>query len=475
MQLTSNSTGILSTSKVKATGLSAVDGILDGRKWSTSTLTYSFPALSSTYEYTGETSNHFQAYNDAQKAAMRSVLAEYSSVANLTFVEVAETTTSHATLRFAETDAAPTAYAYYPGATAQAGDIWFNSSNGWYDNPVAGNYGRFTFLHEVGHAVGLKHAHESDGFGPLPGSLNAMPSTVMSYLSYVGAPITGSYTNASTSYAQTLMASDMLAIQKIYGANYSTNAGDTVYKWLPSSGTTFVNGVAQEATAGNIIFKTVWDGGGNDTYDLSAYTTQVSINLNPGCWTTTSSSQLANLSGNGTILAPGNVANSYLYNNSTKSLIENAIGGAGDDMIIGNVVANTLSGRAGNDIIKGFAGDDRLNGGLGIDMLTGGDGKDKFIFNNLADVGDTITDFKRGKDGIEISRSGFNLSCESGALSSKYFNATSVATHTGPEFIYDKATKTLLFDADGSDASHAIIVAHLTGVSSLSAGDIWLV
>ena len=320
----------------------------------------------------------------------------------------------------------------------------------------------------MGHTLGLKHAQDDEVYGPLPASLSAMPSTVMSYQSYAGAAITGNYTNAPTSYAQTIMACDILAIQKIYGANYSTNAGNTVYQWLPSSGTTFVNGVAEEATAGNIIFKTIWDGGGSDAYDLSAYTAHVSIDLNPGCWTTTSTSQLANLSGNGAVLAPGNVANSYLYNNSTKSLIENAIGGSGNDTIIGNAVANILMGGAGNDTIKGGIGDDRLIGGLGIDILTSGDGKDKFVFNTLAEAGDTITDFKHGKDLIEISKLGFDLSYKSGALSSKYFDANGIATHSGPEFIYDKKTQTLLFDADGNDASQAITVAHLTGVSLLS-------
>ena len=155
-----------------------------------------------------------------------------------------------------------------------------------------------------------------------------------------GHRITGNYTNTSASYAQTLMSSDIAAIQHIYGANYATNAGNTVYSWTPTSGSTFVNGVAEEKTAGNTIFKTIWDGGGVDTYDLSAFKTSVSINLNPGAWTTTSTAQLANLSGNGHVLAPGNIDNAYMYNGSTKSLIENAIGGSGNDTIIGNQVAN---------------------------------------------------------------------------------------------------------------------------------------
>ena len=71
---------------------------------------------------------------------------------------------------------------------------------------------------------------------------------------------------------------------------------------------------------------TIWDGGGNDTYDFSNYTTNLSVNLQPGSWTTASTAQLANL-GNGHT-AIGNIANAYLYNNNPASLIENAVGGS---------------------------------------------------------------------------------------------------------------------------------------------------
>jgi serralysin len=470
----SATSGIVAISNLPRTGLSTVDGILNGKKWSSTTITYSFPTDASFYEYSGETSQGFQAFNAAQKAAMTAVLAEYASVANLNFVEVTETSTTHATLRFAESNAAATAYAYYPSATAQAGDVWFNTSTGWYNNPVAGNYAYLTFLHEMGHALGLKHAQETTVYGALPKAIDAMPYTVMSYLSYVGAPLTGSYTNGQTSYAQTLMSSDILAIQKMYGVNYTTNAGDTVYSWLPTSGSTFVNGVAEETTASNKIFKTVWDGGGTDTYDLSAFSSDVSINLTPGAWTTTSQAQLANLSGNGQFMAPGNIANAYMFNNNTASLIENAIGGSGNDTIIGNIANNTLIGNGGNDTINGGAGNDRLIGGAGNDVLTGGAGNDVFVFNSLADVGDTITDFKHGQDHIEISLSGFGLSYGAGALATTNFDANGAATHTGAEFIFDKLTHDLFFDADGTGAGHAVVVAVLSAVNSLAANDIWL-
>ena len=68
----------------------------------------------------------------------------------------------------------------------------------------------------------------------------------------------------------------------MYGANYNTNSGNTVYKWSPTTGQMSINGVGQGAPAGNKIFMTIWDGGGNDTYDFSNYTTNLSVDLQPG-------------------------------------------------------------------------------------------------------------------------------------------------------------------------------------------------
>ena len=142
----------------------------------------------------------------------------------------------------------------------------------------------------------------------------------------------------------------------MYGANYSTNSGDTAYKWDPTTGQETVNGVAQVAPGGNTVFMTIWDGGGNDTYDFSNYTTNLSVNLQPGNWTTASTVQLANL-GNGHT-AIGNIANAYLYNNNPASLIENAIGGSGNDSITGNAADNRFTGNAGNDTFDGVSGVD---------------------------------------------------------------------------------------------------------------------
>ena len=117
--------------------------------------------------------------------------------------------------------------------------------------------------------------------------------TVMSYRSYVGGPLTG-YTNEAYGYSQTYMANDILALQTLYGANFTTHSENTVYSWSATTGQEFINGVAQPAPGGgaggsaNRVFETVWDGNGIDTYDMSNYTTAVSINLNPGASSITS-------------------------------------------------------------------------------------------------------------------------------------------------------------------------------------------
>ncbi|MFL9694702.1 M10 family metallopeptidase C-terminal domain-containing protein, partial [Aeromonas veronii] len=78
--------------------------------------------------------------------------------------------------------------------------------------------------------------------------------------------------------------------------------------------------------------------------------------------------------------------------------VENAIGGSGSDLLIGNDVANVLKGGAGNDI---------LYGGLGADQLWGGAGADTFVYGDIAESSaaapDTLRDFVSGQDKIDLS------------------------------------------------------------------------
>ena len=247
-----------------------------------------------------------------------------------------------------------TAFGYYPSTSAAGGDAWFNNSSNYYDNPAKGNYGGLTIIHEIGHTLGLKHPQDTIGsFGPMPADRDSLEYTVMSYKSYVGST-SSYYTNAVGSYPQTLMMYDIAAVQALYGANYTTNSGNTIYQWDPNTGEMFLNNTGQGAPVTNTVFMTIWDGGGTDTYDFSNYTTDLTVSLQPGEWTTASTQQLANL-GDGHY-ATGNIANALLYKDNPASLIENAIGGSGNDTIKGNAASNTFTGGGGNDAIDGLGG-----------------------------------------------------------------------------------------------------------------------
>jgi serralysin len=135
--------------------------------------------------------------------------------------------------------------------------------------------------------------------------------------------------NEIWSFAQTFMMVDIAALQHLYGADFTTNGGNTTYRWDPATGETFIDGAGQGSPGANRIFRTVWDGGGVDLYDFSNYATNLVVNLRPGEWTTTSSQQLA-LLGPGHY-ARGNIANALQVEGDPRSLIENARGGSGND------------------------------------------------------------------------------------------------------------------------------------------------
>jgi serralysin len=203
----------------------------------------------------------------------KNVLANYSEVSQLKFTELGAND-KNAALNIAMTylnndDGTKKydGYGYSPGDPKHSGDVWIHRQ-------YADGYGYFVdsflynlVLHEVGHAVGLKHPHEGTITSPLVHDQHEF--SIMSYRSYAGAPLGA--TNDSGSFPQSLMMDDIAALQQMYGANFETRSGDTTYSFDPRDGRMFIDGIAQGPKLGSKIFGTIWDGGGHDTYDFSNY------------------------------------------------------------------------------------------------------------------------------------------------------------------------------------------------------------
>jgi hypothetical protein len=160
-----------------------------------------------------------------------------------------------------------------------------------------------------------------------------------------------SFQGDAANQPQSYMQLDIAALQYLYGADYGTRSGNTTYKWSTTTGELFIDGVGQGLPAANKIFMTIWDGNGIDTYDFSNYEAAVSVDLRPGKYSLMSTAQQANnqpLSSK-TVWAAGNVANSLLFNDDPRSLIENVIGSNYSDFLIGNSERNSIDGRDGID------------------------------------------------------------------------------------------------------------------------------
>lgn len=242
------------------------------------------------------------------------------------------------------------------------------------------SYSFQTYVHEIGHALGLGHGgpyngSASYGLDNLYGN-DVWSYTVMSYFDQAEANF-GSYR-----FVMGPSLADIVAVHSFYGANTTFNSDNNIYGRNATAGSLY--DFANYATAPAF---TIYDTGGADTLDASGYGANQIINLNAEAF-----SSIGGLTNN-IAIARGVV-------------IEAARGGAGADSILGNGGADTLDGGAGNDSLDGGEGNDRLIGGDGADIIDYGRFSSAISFNLAAG---TISGSDMGTDtlfGIEGAAGG---------------------------------------------------------------------
>ncbi len=240
----------------------------------------------------------------------------------------------------------------FPSSATHDGQ--FNINQSWTAAAMQrGGHTFETFVHEIGHAIGMAHPHDTAmGTGRFAGvnasgdagnnSLNQSIFTVMSYRDPPRAPADDYGMPAGP------MAFDIAAIQALYGANTMTGLGDDTY-------------ILPDANAAGTFWSCVWDMQGIDQIVYNG-ARRAMIDLRPATLRDEVGgggfqSQAQGIRGGFTIAADWRNA-AINSGSETGVVIENAVGGANADTLIGNGADNRFYGRGGGDSMDGRDGDD---------------------------------------------------------------------------------------------------------------------
>jgi len=364
----------------------------------------------------------FGAFNAAQQNAARYAMLLWDDVAAISF---RETNIDDADITFGNLTNSPNTQAYsrLPAATVTSdpainaqirdivGDVWVSNAQASNFQLDPGGYGLNTLVHEIGHSLGLSH----------PGSYNFGPNFTATYangaeyyqdvrnysiMSYWNPRDIGTrdynWNVMAIAYGSTPMVHDILAIQTMYGVDSTTRTGDTVYGFNSTADRDVFNFNVNEAPT-----VTIWDAGGVDTLDASGYGTDQVIDLNPGSLSSiggvtqadaatrltfeqvninraelgyapvaraTYDANMAALAANGALgRLVDNVGIAY------GATIENAVGGSGNDTLIGNAVANVLTGNAGIDTVSYRSAIAGVNASLATGGISGYAAGDTYV------------------------------------------------------------------------------------------------
>ena len=329
-------------------------------------INFSYPLLSDEIP-TGYPSTWLPA-NERIKGASREIFDELNKVLEVKFIETEFNVEKNlvSIVRSIQSDTA--GFSYFPNYSYEIGSDVFISTA--YDFPEFisdqfTNYDYEVLLHEIGHALGLKHPFEADRNN----------TTTLDEVEDNTGLTAMSYNDKLDTFSGEFRPLDLLVLTKFYGVNKSFNAGDDTYYFSPDSATLII------------------DGDGNDSIDAVNTQNAVFIDLRPGTHS---------YSGH----RKSHITDSNQMTISHGSNIENIYSGPGNDWIIGNSLDNFISTNSGND---------KIYLGEGMDVVVSGAGSDLIDLSELEQQRDTIVveyfDSKNDVDTVYGFRQGLNGDC----------------------------------------------------------------